>query len=374
MKGIITQKNFKKSLNIVEKITSKRLSLPILENILIETEKSFLKLSSTNLEIGVISWILAKIEKPGKFLLPGKFLNNFINLLPEDIIEFNINENKNLNFICRDYKAEIKGFDVDEFPIIPKYKGIDFIEINNLSFIKELKDVISIASDSQDQTVISGIYILFSKNYIEFVATDSFRLIRKVIPLEKENRKQQSVIIPKKTASEIVSILDNFEEKLKIYISPTQILFEALADDLSQPQTNIVSRLIEGEYPNYKEIIPTRSQTRVIAPKEEFIRQVKIAGLFCKKDGSIKVKINKKDGIMDFFSQGSDMGEGHSRIKVKVEGEDTEALFNYRFLIDGIIKTKGSNVVFELNKQDQPGIFKSIDDKSYIYLIMPIKE
>ncbi len=374
MKGIITQKNFKKSLNIVEKIASKRLSLPILENILIETEKSFLKLSSTNLEIGVLCWILAKIEKPGKFLLPGKFLNNFINLLPEDIIEFNVNENKNLSFTCKDYKAEIKGFDVNEFPIIPKYKGIDFIEIDNLSFIKELKNVIAIASDSQDQTVISGIYILFSKDFIELVATDSFRLIKKIISLDKENRKQQSVIIPKKTATEIVSILDNFQEKIKIYISPTQILFEVLTGDLSQPQVNIVSRLIEGEYPNYKEIIPIKARTRIIASKEEIIRQIKIVGLFCKEDGSIKMKINQKHGIIDFFSQEVDTGQGHSRIKVETDGEDAEVLFNYKFLIDGITRTKGSKVVFELSGQDKPGVFKSIEDKNYIYLIMPIKE
>jgi DNA polymerase-3 subunit beta len=374
MKGIITQKNFKKGLNIVEKVTCKRLSLPILENILIEAEENFLKLSVTNLEIGVICWVLAKIEKPGKFLLPGKFLNDFINLLPEDVIEFEINENKNLVFVCGDYRAEIRGSDINEFPIIPKYEGIGFIEIDNLSFIRELKDVVAIASDSQDQIVISGIYTLLSEDFIEIVATDSCRLIKSKLFLTKKNRKEVAVIIPKKTAMEIVSILDNLQRELKIYTSPTQILLEVLGGDISQPQISIISRLLEGEYPNYKEIIPLKSKTRIIISKEEFTRQVKIMGLFCKKDDTIRLKINKKDGVINFFSQQIDVGQGSSCVKAEIEGENVEVLFNYKFLIDGIAKTKGQKIIFELNGQDQPGVFKSIEDKDYIYLVMPIRE
>jgi DNA polymerase-3 subunit beta len=372
MKFIALQENLKNGLKIVERVIGKNLTLPILNNILLETDKNFLKLSSTDLEIGIRYWILSKIEEEGGITIPAKFFCNLINSFPNEKISFNTKDLL-LEIEHKNYKATIKGFSKDEFPIIPEIKNEEQLEIDSNLFYSGLNQLVSIPALSQIRPEISGIYIFFGKHFIKLAATDSFRLAEKIINYETPLEKEYSLIIPQKTGFELLQILSEKKQKLKIYFSPDQIMFELSMSEVKHPQVQLISRLIEGEYPNYQEIIPQKYETQIILPQEKFLNQIKIASLFSGKINDVKMKVDPKTETLEIFSQNPELGEQKSLISGKIKGEKQEISFNYKFLIDGLLNIKSSEVIFELNGEDGPGVLKPVGDTSYIYIVMPIK-
>ncbi len=179
--------------------------------------------------------------------------------------------------------------------------------------------------------------------------------------------------MPQKPAREIINILGEKEGKLKIYFSPSQIMFEFPMKDAPRPQVQIISRLIEGEYPNYEEIIPKKFKTHIIIKRDEFLNQIKTASLFSGKISEIKIKIDPEKKEVGISAQDPDVGESNSNIAAKIEGEPIETSFNYKFLADGLLNIKSSEVIFDLSKEDGPCVLRPVGDASYIYVVMPIK-
>ena len=374
MKLLILQEKLKQGLNIIERISSKSLTLPILNNILISTEKSFLNLATTDLEIGINWWVLTKIEKEGKITIPSRLFSNFINLLPNKKISLELKDN-NLFIECENYKTQIKGLSAEEFPIIPKITNGDIISIEAPSFCKSLNQIADIAVPSTARPEISGIYFLFQKNLITIAATDSFRLGEKKIFLKNNSplEKEYSLILPQKTAKELVNIFSEKQGELKMYFSPNQVMFEYPMEETDHAQVQVISRLIEGEYPNYQEIIPKKYTTQLVLNKDEFLNQIKTASLFSGKINEVKIKADPRENKIEIFSQSSEIGEYQSSVPGKVGGEPVEISFNHRFLLDGLLSIKTPEIMLELNKETGPGVLKAVGDDTYIYVVMPIK-
>ena len=374
MKLLIPQEKLKQGLNIVERISSKSLTLPILNNILIGTEKNFLNLSATDLEIGVRWWVLSKVEKQGSVTIPSRLLSSFVNLLPNSNVTLE-SKNNNLSVKSDSYKTEIKGLSAEEFPIIPTIVDGESISLDGSAFCRDLGQVVDIPVPSTTRPEISGIYFSFQKNTITIAATDSFRLGEKRIFLKSSSSltKEYSLILPQKTIKEIVNIFNEKPGELKMYFSPNQIMFEYPMEEINHPQIQIISRLIEGDYPNYKEIIPKKYTTRLILDRNEFLNQVKTASLFSGKVNEIKIKVEPKTKKVSILSQSSELGDHQSFITGKVEGEPVEISFNHRFLLDGLQSIKTAEVIFELNNDSGPGVLKSPNDGTYLYVVMPIK-
>lgn len=373
MKIIIQNENLKKGLAVTERLTEKNISLPILNNVLISGEKNFILLSSTNLEIGIKWWNLAKIEKPGKVTVPAKLLSRFVSLLPNQKICLE-KKNKDLYISCANYSNLIKGLDPEEFPIIPSVKNEDFIEINNSKLIQGLSQVVEIASPSSTRPEISGVYFIFQKKIIKLVATDSFRLAEKTLTNNKEIDKECSFILSKKTVYELINIFSEENGNIKIYFSPNHILFETPMQEISShAKIQIISRLIEGEYPNYQDIIPNEFKTQAVLKRDDFINQIKTASLFTGKLHEIKLRIDPKKNGIEISCQNPDLGEHKSLLNGKIDGEKFEISFNYRFLLDGLLNIKSPEIVFGLNGEEAPAVLKPRDDQSYIYVVMPIK-
>jgi DNA polymerase-3 subunit beta len=374
MKLLILQEKLKEGLNIIERISSKSLTLPILNNVLISSEKNFLNLAATDLEIGINWWILTKTEKEGKITIPSKIFSSFINLLPNKKITLKT-ENNNLFIECENYNTQIKGISAEEFPIIPKINEGEFITVNNYVFCQNLGQVADIAVPSTTRPEISGIYFLFQKDLITITATDSFRLGEKKMFLKNNSslKKDYSLILPQKAAKEIVNIFGGRKGESKIYFSSNQIMIESPMEETDHPQVQFISRLIEGEYPNYQEIIPKKYTSQLILDKGEFLNQIKSASLFSGKVNEIKVKINSKKKSLNIQSQSQEIGEYDSSIPAKIKGDDVEIAFNHRFLLDGILNIKSSEIIFELNGDSGPGVLRPVGDNSYLYVVMPIK-
>lgn len=372
MKLIILKDKLNKGVNIVERISQKSLSLPILENTLLKAEKNFLKLSTTNLESGINWQGLAKVEKEGEICVPTKFLSSLISSLPEKQIELEVKD-LTLHLRCGNYKTKIKGLKPDDFPIIPRPKEEQVIEMDNLEFCNSLNQVINIPSPSNTRPEISGIYLSFEKDLIKMVATDSFRLAEKKVFFKTGLSKKYSLIIPHTAAKEMSGVFGDKEGDLKIYLSSNQILFEYETEEMSQPQIQFTSRLIEGEYPDYEEIIPKKYNTKTQLDRKEFANQIKAASLFSGKINEVKIGVDTEDGKIKISSQNPDLGEYESFLEGEVEGEDVVISFNHRFLGGGVSEIGTEKLVFNFTDQDGPAAIKPINKDGYLYIIMPIK-
>jgi len=375
MKIEILRDNLKESLNCLERIAKKNLSLPILNNILLSCEGNFLRLDATNLELSVSWWVLSKvIDKEGKTTVPAAFFSNLINLLREKNIKIESSDNKNLILKTINRKIQIQGMPPEEFPIIPKIKRENINEISSEKLQKGITEVVEIPSLSQIKPEISGLYFFSKKNKLKIVATDSFRLAEKTINLDSNFKKEVSFILPQETSRQLISILSqNLSEKINIVLSQNQILFEIPQKEFSKPKVQVFSRLIDGEFPKYQEIIPKSFKTKLLLDKEEFQENLKEAGLFSGRVSEVKLESFSKENKLGLFSQSSEFGKNESYIPAKIEGEDIKTSFNYKFLLAGLDNIESSQVVLELSNEEGPGVLKPVGSDDYFYILMPIK-
>ncbi len=372
MKIEILKENLKSGLGVAEKVVGKNLALPVLNNVLINTEDSFLVLTSTDLETAIKLWVLTKIVKEGKVVVPAKFLSSFIASLPNEKITMEA-KGQNLHIECKKITTQIQGFSPEEFPIIPDFKEAEYIEVDVKQFCAGLAQVIDIPVASTSRPEISGIYVSFSKNTIKMAATDSFRLAEKNIILEQPLKKEYTFILPQRPAREMLSILGDKEGVLKMYFSNSQVMTELAFKDMDHPQVQITSRLIEGEYPNYQDIIPTKFKTHIIVKREELLNQIKTASLFSGKVNEVKISVG--DGLKEVgvFAKSAELGENQGAVEAAITGEPIEVSFNYKYLVDGLMNIKSSEVNFDISKEEGPCILTPVGDASYLYVVMPIK-
>lgn len=383
MKMICTQENFKKAIYNTERVIGKQSTLPILENILLETERGMMKFSATNLEIGVFLKIGAKIEKEGKITVPAKLLGNFINNLPPgDNIQIEAND-QILKIKSGGYKATIKGLGAQDFPIIPEISD-DFLFSFNSDDLKEVvPKLLACVSLDGARPELGGINVFFGENKVDMAATDSFRLLEIEIGINKENNerfgtfvlKTNSIIIPASTLAEVFRVISPETKEIKVAIEENQIFFQI-------DNVRIVSRLVNGKYPEYKQIIPRDFTTKTIIEKEDFLRAVKIASLFTNsKSGEINLKLDSKEGKISVSAESEEKGENKTEIKAGIEGENQEIILNPRYVIDGINSVSNERLALLANSGSSPVVIRLVQEKEeemkiinkLTYVVMPIK-
>ena len=380
MKFICTQENLNKALNVVGKIINKNSTLPILNNVLLKTEKGRLKLSSTNLEIGINYLIGGKVESEGEITIPTKLFHNFVSNLPAGNVEIKLREDV-LSVKCNGYKTNIKGLDAKEYPLTPKIDVKPIFKINSFILKKALSQVIPAISSSESRIEITGVFMDLSnldKNIVTLVSTDSYRLAESFINIDKDSVNKDykdilgnaiSIIIPKDTIVELVRNLDDQEDDVEVIISEGQILFNF-------GNANIISRLIEGKYPDYKQIIPNDFKTIINIDKNEIIKATKITSLFSDiSNNSIELKLMAGSKNLEITSETNNLGSNNTKIAVQIEGDnkDINMLHNYKSLIDGLNNISGDKVILKINDDNSPMVLTSDVDKNYIYIIMPTR-
>lgn len=377
MKIICTQENLNKALSVVGKVVNKNTTLPILNNVLLKTDKKGLKLSSTNLEIAVNYWIGGKIEEEGEITLPTKLFANFVSNLPSGNVEIKTREDM-VNIKCNGYKINIKGIDAREYPLAPKIEAEPFLKIKSELFKKAMAQVLPAVSVSESRMEITGVLLDFSeikKNRIVLVATDSYRLAEKSLDIRPENVNKEamevlgdlkSVIIPRSTAQELVRDLGEGDEMLEVTISENQIIFDF-------GSANILSRLIEGRYPDYKQIIPEKFLSTAHINIKDISNAVRISGFFSvSSNNSVKFHLTG-DNKAEISSEASEIGNNNAKIEASITGKELEVVYNYKYLMDGLNSILGDELVLNANDENSPSVIKSSLDESFIYIIMPIR-
>jgi DNA polymerase-3 subunit beta len=389
MKFSILQENLKQGLTAVSHVAGKNINLPILNNVMIEARGGNIKLISTNLEIGIVNIIRGKIEEEGAFTVDSKTFADYISLLPNKKINIEQKENA-INIELEKYKTKLMGQSAEEFPLIPEVdRGLFYsAKIDDLK--EALSQTVFAVSQSESRLELSGILLDFNSGgkKLTAAATDSYRLAEKTINIKSnmENAPDKRVIVPARTAQEVVRILANAPkneeqetgDEIKFYISENQILFVFGA-------TELVSRLIEGQYPDYKQIIPAQSKTKATINKQELTRAVKASALFSKtgiNDINLDFPQGKNSAVVS--SASGQAGESVIELDAEATGEDNGVVVNFRYLLDGLNNIQSENVKIEIIDSNTPCVLKPSSsaeasaDKGkgddYLYIIMPIKQ
>jgi DNA polymerase-3 subunit beta len=280
---------------------------------------------------------------------------------------------------CENYKTKIKGQSAEDFPLIPTIDKEKGFVIDVQAFKKALSKVVFAVSSGESRLELSGVVFVFNKNSLTMAATDSYRLAEKEVEIKTEatSMEGQKIIVPAKTLQELIRVLsgakdegikESGQEKISFFISDNQIMF-------TFKNTELVSKLIEGQYPDYKQIIPGESKTSAIVNRDEFIRAVKTSSLFSKTGvNDINLDFPKGGGKMVVSSTSGDTGENVVDVEGDVSGEDNGIIINYNYLLDGLSHINEENVKIEVIDNNTPCIIKPLEEKKYLYIIMPIKQ
>ncbi len=374
MKFISLQENLKKGLNITGHATSKNINLPILNNILIKAYQGDIELISTNLEIGVNYKIRGKVEEEGDFTVDSKLITEYVNLLNSGEKVLIDQKDNELSIECGNYKTKMKGELAKDFPLIPTIPEENPFIFPINDFKKALNNIVFAVSTSENRLELTGVLFSFFDKRLDLAATDSYRLAEKTLKIDgagesdEDSDKEIKVIVPSKTVQELLRILNNFDNdggEIKIYLSENQILF-------TFDSVSLISRLINGHYPDYKQIIPSTSKTKSLIKKSELIRAVKAAALFSKTGvNDIFLQFSSGKVVVSAFSGAS--GESLIKLEAKTEGEDNEITINHRYLLDGLNNIDGDFVRIIVLNDNSPCLIKAEKDDDYLYIVMPIK-
>jgi len=358
----ISKNNFLKALQATEKIISRNINLPILNNILLRTEKGRLRVTSTNLEIGVNYWVGAKIDEEGDIAIPARTITDFIQNIQDDRIT--LTTKKNTLFINSDnYKTQILGSETKEYPLIPQIDNEPFLKINSSVLKNVLTTVVEATSVSETRPELTGVYVHTGEGKVNFVATDSFRLSEKNIPYK--DIMENSFIIPRPTTLEIIRILSDLNEDISIIISDNQILFKG-------EEFQVISRLIEGQYPDYKRVIPDKFISKALFNKDDLQKQIKLSSIFSSNIYDIKFEVKNDKTIIS--AQNQDKGEIKSSISSILKNDPFEIAINYNYLLDGLKVINSKKVIFEFTGDGSPLIIKPEEGNNQLYLIMPLRQ
>jgi len=377
MKTKILQEKLQSALSQVEKITGKDVTLPILSNILLQAKKNSLTAIATNLETG-ISWkLLSKTDEDGDVVLPAQILSNLISSFPGGSVGIEGKDNA-VAIINDRRKSNLNSLNPEEFPALPINTDGDHLTIKSDLFCQALSQIVGFTSTSSIKPEITGVYMSFLKDSVKVVATDSFRLGEKTIRGVRlpENLIGKSIIIPLRAVREMVSIFSDKKNNIDFFIINNQINIDYSApDDADQPQIQFLSRLIEGDFPDYQAIIPTSYMESVVFSKKELLNQLKSASLFSGKNNEVIVKVEQKELLMFVSSLSADLGGYNGEMKVdSASGKDISITFNCRFLVEGLNSIKDDKCIFEFSSEDGPGVLRSASDLSFLYILMPIKK
>ncbi len=367
MKVICTKKDLSKGLDFVQLAVSAKSTIPALNNFLMETTKDKIMLVATDLEIGIRCYIEGKIEEPGAITIPAKKLAEIVRELPDKDIKISVSEKNTISVICEKTRLKLPGIPKEEFPVLPEVKESKSITIP----IKSLKEMIlktnfAISTD-ETRYVLNGIYMITSNKSIKMVATDGRRLAYINRDIKTEGTiPNTNIIIPNKAIQSLLQLINSTEEEdIKINIGSNQIAY-TLGDSL------FITRLIEGDYPNYEQVIPKNTSIKVKINTKAFLQVTKRMHIFA-TDSSISMKLGISNKLLKIAINASTVGEAEDEIETDYEGESLDIAFNPQFVLEILRVTESEEIILELGGALTPGIIRPMDDKEYLCVIMPMR-
>lgn len=371
MRVSLLSENLLKKILFVNHAVSTKSQLPILHNLLIEAKEGKLSISATDLEIGIIVEVAAKTEEKGVVTTPAKTFTELTGAIPLDKITLETNQ-EGLLLTGEKTKTVFQTSPAEEFPKLYEEKGKEIITLKKEATGKDLSKVVFAASQDSERPALSGVLIKEEDEGFLLVATDGYRLSLKKQALKnvgkEEGGEKISMLVPSRIIRELVQMEKEMDsEDVKVYASKerNQIIF-------SQNDTVLVGRLIEAEFPNYEKIIPTEFSTKTIFERQDLQKAIKAGYVFARQTAGI-VKLSIKKNKIMVSANAPSVGSNTIEVDAKTMGEENDIAFNARYLLDFLSNSTSETLSFEMTGPLNPGVFKEIDDSSYMHLIMPIR-
>lgn len=362
MKVTVTQENLNRALAAVSRVASSKTSLPILSNILIKTESNRLVIAATNLEIASVYSIGAKVEKEGSLTVPARLVSEFVNNLPKDNVILKIEGNK-LDVSSGNYKSIINGVVSDEFPTLPTITPTHTVQMSTVLLKQAIAQTVVTASHDDTRPVLTGVLCHTYEGNLYFAATDGYRLAERRLTALNDPLK---ALIPASTLQEVARVIPEDSEEVSILFDDAQVRF--LAGDVE-----ITSRLIDGNFPDYQQLLPKTTDIIATVQTAELVRITKIASLFARESGgSVTLHTDTTNKVVSIHSIASQLGENTSEAAAEVGGEGSVTL-NSRYLLEALGCVESPTITFGFSGKLAPCVIRPVGDDSYQHIVMPLK-
>ena len=373
MKFSCLSENLAKGLSIVSKAVSSKGSLPVLAHVLLKTEDGKVKLAATDLETGVVTWVGAKIEEEGAVTVPARLLSELVANLPLGKIEISTKK-QSLTLRAPQAKSRLNGLAAEEFPPLPDVPeahsaaGKTTFSLDPKIFPAAVSQVAFAAASDESRPILTGVLIKGSGKDLSLVGVDGFRLAERKLGLAEDLAKELSIVIPSRTLAEVARLAAHQENPVRVVLLPdeNQVLFELEG-------SRVTSRLLEGQFPDYKKIIPPTFSSKAKLLTEDFLKAVRLAAIFARDSASIvRLKLESSQPLT-LFANTAEVGENRTKVEAEIEGETLEIAFNSKYLTDVLSNLQSEEVIFEASGPLNPGVIKPSSSSNYLHLIMPVR-
>lgn len=362
MKLQVTQENLNHALNSVARVANTRGTLPILANVLIKTSNNRLSLSATNLDIAITHFIGAKVTKEGSITVPARLMQDFVSSLPDGVIELDLQETK-LHVTTDQYKSVVNGIVADDFPVMPAITSGKKWSLSASLFKRALQQVVFAASNDETRPILTGVLLQTIDDKLVMAATDSYRLAEKQLGANKE---AVHLLVPASAMQDLLRVLPDGDEQIRITHDDQQVLFQV-------GDIELVTRLLDGKYPDYHKLIPKTFTAKATLKRADFINVTKVSSLFARESaGSVTIELDEAEKQLSIRSVASQLGENTATAEAKVKGTGSITL-NSRYLLEALSALSGENITFGFNGKLEPTLLTDPDSDDYRHIIMPLK-
>ncbi len=372
MKFKINRDHFANGLAQVLNVVGSKATMPILSNVLIEAEKDQISLTTTNLDLGIRCKIKADVKETGSVTLPVKRLAGIVRELPNVDVTFDGSPNHQVKLTSGGSTFRIMGIGKEEFPPLPEFGDEKAYSLEQSELAMMLKSVAYAQSTDETRYILNGVYFNFKDDKLSLVATDGRRLALIAKEMEVPAASAGAIILPAKTVGELTRLLDK-GEKVKINFNDRRAAFQIATDKETSgliDHVYLYSKVVEGNYPNYQQVIPKETHQRIKLERELFLQCVHRAALVCsEKSNSVKVKLSSN--LLEITAQSPDFGEAHESMAIGYSGPDLQVAFNPAFIMDPLRALAKDEVFFEVKDEVSPGVFKTLEN--FVCVIMPVR-
>ena len=368
----VMQENLARGLSTVSRAVSSRATLPVLANVLLRTEDAGLKLTATNLEIGINCWVPGKVNAEGAITVPAKLLTDLVASLPNQRIDLELStKDRTLRLTCGGSRASIKGIDADEFPVVSAIADAPATTVPARALREALNEVVFAAASDESRPILTGVLTKLSGDKMTLAAADNYRIAVRTLTTLSPVSEDLAIVVPARSYAELSRIMPDSDDPIEITVTPnkSQILFHVEGIDL-------VSRLIEGQFPNYEPIIPASHSSRAVVDREAFLSGARRASIFARDSANIvKIALGAEDGEgpVKITAHAADVGDNDDAIEGSLEGSPTTIAFNARYLIEVLSNLGADEAALELSGPLAPGVIRGVGKDDYVHVIMPVR-
>lgn len=368
MKFSCTQENLKRGLNLVSPIAAKSPHLPILSHILLKADAGMLQILGTNLELGITVTVRGKVEGVGQCVVPAQVFSTYVGLITGDRVDCVVEGNE-LIITSGSQHSKIRNADVTEFPVLPRIENTPSFSVARQELTRALEHVLSCVATDDTRPELTGVYMSIQGNILTMASTDSYRLSEYTLPINAAGNTDTKIIVPGKSLQEVVRVFSSVEaNQIDVVCADNQIVFKT-------DEVELLSRLIDGKFPEYQQIIPQQFATNVTCNPAELARACKAAALFTRSGmNDVHVRIDPEHQAITISAANNQLGENVSTISAEVSGQPNSIVFNHRYLLDGISSVLSNTLKLSLIDANNPALFVPTESSEQLYILMPIKQ